>query len=68
MESNDDTHRYISPEHIPIQYGGLSVDSCDCNPDFTVSDPVTALTVKPGTKQTVEIIIYEVCVILLCGK
>ncbi|XP_010534098.1 PREDICTED: patellin-3-like [Tarenaya hassleriana] len=53
--------KYISPEQVPIQYGGLSVDSCDCNPDFTMADPATEITVKPGTKQTVEIIIYEKC-------
>lgn len=43
-----------------MQYGGLSVDYCDCNPEFTISDPATDMTVKPGTKQIVEIIIYEV--------
>ena len=45
---------------MPIQYGGLSVDYCDCNPEFSDADPATELTVKPGTKQTVEITIYEV--------
>lgn len=45
---------------MPTQYGGLSVDFCECNPEFTVDDPVTEITVKPGTKQTVEIIINEV--------
>lgn len=53
-------NRYISPEQVPIQYGGLSVDYCDCNPEFIISDPVTEVNIKPGTKQTVEIIIYEV--------
>lgn len=56
--------KYISPEQVAVQYGGLSVDNCDCNPDFTVSDPATEMTVKPGTKQIVEIIIYEKCVIV----
>jgi len=54
-------NRYISPEQVPVQYGGLSVDFCDCNPDFTMSDPVTEIPIKPTTKQTVEIAIYEVC-------
>lgn len=53
-------NRYISPEQVPIQYGGLSVDFCDCNPDFSMSDPVTEIPLKPNTKQTVEIAIYEV--------
>lgn len=58
-------NRYISPEQVPIQYGGLSVDYCDCNPEFSISDPVTEVNIKPGTKQTVEIIIYEVRYITL---
>ncbi|CAN6808728.1 unnamed protein product [Brassica oleracea] len=56
--------KYISPEHVPVQYGGLSVDSCDCNSDFTHEDTATEITVKPTTKQTVEIIIYERCTIV----
>ncbi|CAH2070668.1 unnamed protein product [Thlaspi arvense] len=51
--------KYISPEHVPVQYGGLSVDNCDCSSDFTHDDTATEITVKPTTKQTVEIIIYE---------
>ncbi|XP_010428080.1 PREDICTED: patellin-3-like isoform X2 [Camelina sativa] len=53
--------KYISPEQVPVQYGGLSVDPCDCNPDFSLEDAASEITVKPGTKQTVEIIIYEKC-------
>ncbi|KAL1219884.1 Patellin-3 [Cardamine amara subsp. amara] len=53
--------KYISPEQVPVQYGGLSVDPCDCNPDFSLDDLASEITVKPGTKQTVEIIIYEKC-------
>ncbi|XP_059460457.1 patellin-3 [Corylus avellana] len=56
--------KYVSPEFVPVQYGGLSVDYCDCNPEFSLSDPVTAVTVKPATKQTVEIIIYEKCILV----
>ncbi|CAH8388239.1 unnamed protein product [Eruca vesicaria subsp. sativa] len=56
--------KYISPEHVPVQYGGLSVDNCDCNSDFTHEDIATEITVKPTTKQTVEIIIYEKCTIV----
>ncbi|KAJ0086028.1 hypothetical protein Patl1_07200 [Pistacia atlantica] len=63
-KSAETLFKYISPEHVPIQYGGLSVDYCDCNPEFTIDDPVTDITVKPGTKQTVEIIIYEKCIIV----
>ncbi|KAL0314113.1 UNVERIFIED_CONTAM: Patellin-3 [Sesamum angustifolium] len=51
--------KYISPEQVPTQYGGLSVDFCECNPEFTVDDPATEITIKPATKQTVEIIVNE---------
>lgn len=53
-------NRYISPEQVPVQYGGLSVDFCDCNPDFSMSDAITEIPIKPTTKQIVEIAIYEV--------
>nr|XP_043610988.1 patellin-3-like [Erigeron canadensis] len=53
--------KYVSPEHVPIQYGGLSVDYCDCNPEFTIDDPASVVTMKPATKQTVEIIVNEKC-------
>ncbi|KAI4388828.1 hypothetical protein MLD38_001123 [Melastoma candidum] len=56
--------KYISPEHVPVQYGGLSVDDCDCTSQFTPDDPATEMTVKPGTKQIVEIIVYERCVLV----
>ncbi|XP_062010933.1 patellin-3-like isoform X2 [Rosa rugosa] len=60
---------YISAEHVPIQYGGLSVDYCECNPEFTIADPVAEVTIKLGTKKTLEIIIYEKCTIIweLCS-
>ncbi|KAL4560787.1 hypothetical protein LXL04_032941 [Taraxacum kok-saghyz] len=54
--------KYVSPEHVPIQYGGLSLDYCDCNPEFTIDDPASVITIKPATKQTVEIIVNEKCV------
>ncbi|KAL9245472.1 hypothetical protein vseg_019119 [Gypsophila vaccaria] len=56
--------KYISPEQVPIQYGGLSVDYCDCNPEFTVDDTATVINLKPTTKQFVEIICLETCVIV----
>ncbi|KAL4326274.1 hypothetical protein GQ457_11G011320 [Hibiscus cannabinus] len=63
-KSAETLFKYIPPEQVPIQYGGLSVDYCDCNPDFSDADPATEMTVKPGTKQTVEITIYEKCVLV----
>ncbi|XWS23413.1 hypothetical protein CRYUN_Cryun28dG0012100 [Craigia yunnanensis] len=58
-KSAETLFKYIPPEQVPIQYGGLSVDYCDCNPEFSDADPATEMTVKPRTKQTVEITIYE---------
>ncbi|XVE55039.1 hypothetical protein DITRI_Ditri03aG0129200 [Diplodiscus trichospermus] len=63
-KSAETLFKYIPPEQVPIQYGGLSVDYCDCNPEFSDADPATEMTVKPGTKQTVEITIYEKCVLV----
>ncbi|KAL9272865.1 Patellin-3-like protein [Drosera capensis] len=60
----DTLFKYISPEQVPIQYGGLSVDSCDCNPEFTMDDPATEVTIKPTTKQFVEILVSERCIIV----
>ncbi|KAL8459708.1 hypothetical protein ACS0TY_036992 [Phlomoides rotata] len=56
--------KYIVPEQVPTQYGGLSVDFCECCPEFTIDDPVTEITVKPATKQSVEIIINEKCTLI----
>lgn len=56
--------KYIAPEQVPIQYGGLSVDFCDCNPAFTNNDPASEITIKPATKQTVEILVNEKCTII----
>ncbi|KAJ0561763.1 putative CRAL-TRIO lipid binding domain superfamily [Helianthus annuus] len=56
--------KYVGPEHVPIQYGGLSVDYCDCNPEFTIDDPAAVVTVKPATKQPLEIIVNEKCTIV----
>ncbi|KAL8477227.1 hypothetical protein ACS0TY_029499 [Phlomoides rotata] len=52
--------KYIVPEQVPTQYSGLSVDFCECSLEFTIDDPVTEITVKPATKQSVEIILNEV--------
>uniref|UniRef100_A0A1J3F978 Patellin-5 n=1 Tax=Noccaea caerulescens TaxID=107243 RepID=A0A1J3F978_NOCCA len=62
--SSETLFKYLSPQHVPVQYGGLSVDNCACNSDFTHDDTATEITVKPTTKQTVEIVIYEKCTIV----
>lgn len=49
--------RYIAPEQVPIQYGGLS------NPnetDFSPADPVSDITIKTASKYIVELPASEV--------
>lgn len=54
--------RYIAPEQVPVQYGGLSKEN---DTDFTSADSVTEVIVKPASKHTVEIPATEVQNILL---
>lgn len=50
-------NRYIAPEQVPIQYGGLSREG---EQEFTTSDPVTEVTIKPASKHAIEFAISEV--------
>ncbi|KAI4321205.1 hypothetical protein MLD38_034615 [Melastoma candidum] len=56
--------KYISLEQIPIQCGGLSTDCCSRDTEFTINDPATKMTVKPGSKQIVEIIGHKRCTLV----
>lgn len=50
--------RYISPEYVPVQYGGLSREN---DIEFSAADGKPAeLFIKPGVKQIVEIPATEV--------
>uniref|UniRef100_A0A0D6R5T7 CRAL-TRIO domain-containing protein n=1 Tax=Araucaria cunninghamii TaxID=56994 RepID=A0A0D6R5T7_ARACU len=50
--------KYISPEYVPVQYGGLSREN---DSEFTAAEGgVSEQIVKAGAKQTVEIPITEV--------
>ena len=49
--------RYIAPEHVPVQYGGLSKDG---EAEFTTADSATEETIKPAGKHTVELPVTEV--------
>ena len=48
-------NRYIAPEEVPVQYGGLGRDG-----EFTVADSATDVTIKPASKHTVVFPISEV--------
>lgn len=53
--------RYIAPEQVPVQYGGLSKEG---ETEFTTADSATEETIKPTGKHTVELPITEVGFIL----
>ncbi|KAK6246550.1 CRAL-TRIO lipid binding domain - like 10 [Theobroma cacao] len=57
-KSAETLFRYIAPEQVPVQYGGLSREG---EQEFTVADAVTEVTIKPSTKHTVEFPITEKC-------
>nr|XP_010909148.1 patellin-3 [Elaeis guineensis] len=60
-KSAETLFKYIAPEQVPVQYGGLSKDG---DPDFTSADAVTEVTIKPSSKQTVEIPVSETCLLV----
>ncbi|KAG1369914.1 Patellin-1 [Cocos nucifera] len=53
--------KYIAPEQVPVQYGGLSKEN---DPDFTAADAVTEITIKPSTKQLMQIPVNEKCLLV----
>ncbi|GMI85108.1 hypothetical protein HRI_002180100 [Hibiscus trionum] len=57
-KSTDILFRYIAPEQVPVQYGGLSREG---EQEFTVADAATEDIIKPATKHTVEFPITEKC-------
>ncbi|XP_074557654.1 patellin-3-like [Curcuma longa] len=48
--------KYIAPEQVPVQFGGLSKEK---DPDFSIADGVTEVTIKPSTKHVIEIPVIE---------
>ncbi|CAL9207654.1 unnamed protein product [Musa hybrid cultivar] len=53
--------KYIAPEQVPVALGGLSKDD-DC--DFTAADAATDVSIKPSSKQTIEMPATEACVLV----
>ncbi|WOK96414.1 patellin-3-like [Canna indica] len=51
-KSADTLFKYIAPEQVPVAFGGLSKEN---DPDFTNADAVTEVTIKPSSKQSIEI-------------
>ncbi|KZV57100.1 patellin-2-like [Dorcoceras hygrometricum] len=48
--------KYLAPEQVPVQYGGLSKDG---EQEFTAADSATEETIKPSSKHTIELPISE---------
>uniref|UniRef100_A0A7N1A7L8 Patellin-3 n=1 Tax=Kalanchoe fedtschenkoi TaxID=63787 RepID=A0A7N1A7L8_KALFE len=48
----DTLFKYIAPEQVPLQYGGMSGGDQE---SFTTADAVTEVLIKPTSKHTIEI-------------
>ncbi|KAB2083676.1 hypothetical protein ES319_A05G284800v1 [Gossypium barbadense] len=57
-KSAETLFKYIAPEQVPVQYGGLSREG---EQEFSVADAVTEVTIKPAAKHSVEFLITENC-------
>ncbi|XP_073315232.1 patellin-3-like [Primulina huaijiensis] len=53
--------KYIAPEQVPIQYGGLSKEG---DQEFNIADPATEEIIKPTFKHTIELPITESCTLV----
>ncbi|CAN1175580.1 PATL3 [Linum perenne] len=49
-KSAETLFKYITPEQVPIQYGGLAGET-----EFTTEEAVTEVLIKPTSKHTIEI-------------
>ncbi|KAL6525265.1 Patellin-3 [Orobanche minor] len=49
--------KYIAPEQVPVQYGGLSKEEGE--QEFTTADPAIEEIIKPTCKHTIELPITE---------
>ncbi|KAK2658843.1 hypothetical protein Ddye_005376 [Dipteronia dyeriana] len=50
-KSADTLFKYIGPEQVPVQYGGLSRDG---EQEFSTAEAVSEVIIKPATKHTIE--------------
>ncbi|XP_077240394.1 patellin-3-like [Tasmannia lanceolata] len=60
-KSTDTLFKYMAPEQVPIQYGGLSKDT---DSEFCTADAVTEVTIKPTTKHSIELPASEACLLI----
>ncbi|KAJ0256361.1 Patellin-1 [Hirschfeldia incana] len=57
-KSADTIFKYISPEQVPVKYGGLSKDI-----PITTEDTVTEAMVKPAAKYTIDLPASDACML-----
>ncbi|KAI3947980.1 hypothetical protein MKW92_005845 [Papaver armeniacum] len=60
-KSPETLFKYISPEQVPVQYGGLYREG---NKEFSCADLAEQILVKPGTRRPIEIPISKSCVVV----
>ncbi|KAI3802493.1 hypothetical protein L1987_30625 [Smallanthus sonchifolius] len=60
-KSAETLFKYIAPELVPVQYGGLSREG---DQEFTSSDSATEVVIKPATKHTIEFPAPETCTLV----
>ncbi|KAJ4964298.1 hypothetical protein NE237_024237 [Protea cynaroides] len=60
-KSSETLFKYIAPEQVPVQYGGLSREG---EQEFSMADAAIEVTVKPTSKHTVEIPVSETCLLV----
>jgi len=60
-KSADTLFKYITPEQVPIQYGGHSREGEQV---FTTDESITEITIKPASKHIVEIPVSEASVLV----
>ncbi|URD88667.1 hypothetical protein MUK42_27348 [Musa troglodytarum] len=60
-KSAETLFKYIAPEQVPVQFGGLSKEN---DTDFSTIDAVIETTIKPSTKQAIEIPVTESCILV----
>ncbi|XP_009612346.1 patellin-3-like [Nicotiana tomentosiformis] len=53
--------KYITPEQVPVQYGGLSKEG---EQEFTIAEPATEDIIKPASKHTIEFPVTEKCTLV----
>ncbi|XP_006356506.1 patellin-3-like [Solanum tuberosum] len=53
--------KYIAPEQVPAQYGGLSKEG---EQEFITAEPATEEIIKPASKQTIEFPVTEKCTLV----